>query len=118
MSRRPGIFTEETFATIARDIAAGISSTEIAKRLGCTHGTLRVKCSYAKVSLRRTGVYRFRRGRHRPGTETALTMELPPEVVRELKRQSAARGISTGDLAGKLLAVVTADNLFNAVLDA
>ena len=33
----------------------GLSSAEIARELGCTLGTLRVKCSQHKISLRRRG---------------------------------------------------------------
>ena len=46
-------FTPTTIVQIPRWLDEGLSADQIAARIGCTVGTLRVKCSKLGISLRR-----------------------------------------------------------------
>jgi hypothetical protein len=81
-------------------IDQGLSDIAIAERLGCTVGTLRVKCSQLKISLRRSG-----------------KVILPQAIVDQLFERAATMGVSTATLAADLLQEIARDNLFDAVLD-
>ena len=50
---RPTIFTRAALASITSLVDQGRSAVEIASELGCTLGTLRVRCSQHGISLRR-----------------------------------------------------------------
>ena len=50
---RPTIFTQAALASITSLVDQGRSAVEIASELGCTLGTLRVRCSQLGISLRR-----------------------------------------------------------------
>ena len=50
---RPTIFTQAALASITSLVDQGRSAWEIASELGCTLGTLRVRCSQHGISLRR-----------------------------------------------------------------
>ena len=53
IKQQPGtIFTKEIVAGIPVLVQQGLSVETIAARLGCTVGTLRVRCSQAQISLR------------------------------------------------------------------
>ena len=81
-------------------IDQGSSDSEIANRLGCTVGTLRVRCSQLKISLRRPG-----------------KVILPQAILDQLLRRAALMGVSASALAADLLEEITRDDLFDAVLD-
>jgi hypothetical protein len=69
---RPTILTETALARVTGLIDQGRSAAEIASEIGCTLGTLRVRCSQLGISLRR------RTTRNREETMTA--MDLVPSV--------------------------------------
>jgi hypothetical protein len=50
---RPTILTQAALARVASLIDHGRSAAEIANEMGCTLGTLRVRCSQLGISLRR-----------------------------------------------------------------
>ena len=50
---RPTILTQAALALVASLVDEGRSAAEIASELGCTLGTLRVRCSQHGISLRR-----------------------------------------------------------------
>jgi hypothetical protein len=50
---RPTILTQAAFARVASLVDNGRSAAEIASEIGCTLGTLRVRCSQHGISLRR-----------------------------------------------------------------
>ena len=50
--RRPVILTEPVLASIPMLVEQGLNTEAIAARLGCTVGTLKVRCSQARISLR------------------------------------------------------------------
>lgn len=50
---RPTILTQAALARVATLVEQGRSAAEIADEMGCTLGTLRVRCSQLGISLRR-----------------------------------------------------------------
>jgi hypothetical protein len=50
---RPTILTQAALARVASLVGQGRSAVEIANEMGCTLGTLRVRCSQRRISLRR-----------------------------------------------------------------
>lgn len=93
----------------------GLQAAEIAHAIGCTVGTLRVRCSQMGISLRqrrRTNVTPHKGGRHKP-----LALVLPPSVIEQLRCRAAREGMSDSRLASRLLEVVARDGLYDAVLD-
>ena len=106
------ILTKAVLATIPDMVAqGGMRADDIAEKLGCNLGTLKVRCSQAKISLRPPG---SRRGRPRTDernirvSETALAL---------LQRRAALSGKSETALARELLETIARDNLYDAVLD-
>jgi len=55
---RPTILTEAAIAQVKTLVKEGMSAAEIAREIGCTLGTLRVRCCQFGISLRRVGVKR------------------------------------------------------------
>jgi len=51
-SGRPSILTKDVMAGIPVLVQQGLTAEAIAARLGCTVGTLKVRCSQAQISLR------------------------------------------------------------------
>src|SRR4249919_3563639 len=49
---RPSILTKDVMAGIPVLVQQGLNTEAIAARLGCTAGTLKVRCSQAQISLR------------------------------------------------------------------
>ena len=79
----------------------GLSDEEIANRMGWTVGTLRVRCSQLKISLRRS----FR------------NLVVPKSTFDQLHQHATLMGISESELAADLLKTIIQDDLYNAVLD-
>ena len=91
-------------ALIPYFISEGLSDEEIAERMGWTVGTLRVRCSQLKISLRRK-------------VSTERHIALPKAIVDQLQQYAATMGISASSLAIELLEAITRDRLYRAVLD-
>jgi hypothetical protein len=91
-------------ALIPAYVEAGLSDDEIAREMGWTVGTLRVRCSQLKISLRRKIV-------------ATRQVVLPQTVLDQLHRHAASMGTSASALAAELLKVIAQDHLFDAVLD-
>ncbi len=121
---------------------------EIANRIGCTVGTLRVKCSQLGISLRRgrrsrlmaepkrnrtsRGSSHLRRMRGQETAESArrgraahslkpaetLGLRLPRRLIGRLRQRAALAGISEAQLIALLIEVIDRDDLYDAVLDA
>ena len=90
-------------------IGQGLSNTEIANRIGWTVGTLRVRCSQLKISLRRSSKkVRLKRWPKIP---------LPDDLFEQLRQRAAAMGVSTAELVVDLLKEIARDGLYDAVLD-
>jgi len=123
-------------------VAQGLSTAEIAVKLGCAEGSLRVRCSHLKISLRRQANpkpdARTDVGPASPGAavdrhqiaegagpeemtvanhETELRVALPHKTVNQLRQHAALMGISAAMLAANLLQTIAQDKLYKAVLD-
>jgi hypothetical protein len=110
MGRR--ILTKAVLATIPEMVAQGnMRAGDIAEKLGCNIGTLKVRCSQAKISLRPPG---SRRGRPRTDERT---IRLSGDAMALLQRRAALSGKSETALARELLETIARDNLYDAVLD-
>jgi hypothetical protein len=136
---RPTILTQAALARVASLVDNGRSAAEIASEMGCTLGTLRVRCSQHGISLRRgTG---NREGL--PSVEdaagrlksvdrvntldwsressvevrTELKVLLPEITTEQLRQRGALRGMSGSSLASELLVMISRDGLYDAVLD-
>jgi hypothetical protein len=81
-------------------IDQGLSNSEIASRMGWTIGTLHVRCSQLKISLRRLA-----------------KVVLSQTVLAQLNQRAASMGVSTAALAADLLGEIARDDLYDAVLD-
>jgi hypothetical protein len=88
-------------ALIPEFVDQGLSALEIATRMGCTVGTLRVKCSQLKISLRRR----------------SINIALRQAVFNQLQKRAALMGVPAVALAADLLEVIARDGLYDAVLD-
>jgi hypothetical protein len=93
-------------------IKAGISSGEIADRIGCTLGTLRVVCSKAKISLRKSESDKPDRNHH-----ADIPVALPGAMIAMFQREAGKRGLAVEAFVSMLLKVIAQDNLYEAVLD-
>jgi hypothetical protein len=85
-------------------VEAGLSDEEIADRMGWTVGTLRVRCSQLKISLRRKIV-------------ATRQVVVPQHIFIRLQHRAAMMGISASELAAELLEMIARDSLYDAVLD-
>jgi hypothetical protein len=101
------IFSPAVYSQVEHFIAQGLSAAQIADRIGCTLGSLRVKCSQHGISLRHSQ-RRFPK---------RLMISLPERVVLGLQRQADKEGVSKADLAIHLLDAIVRDNLYDAVID-
>src|ERR1700736_6656163 len=54
---RPTVLTPAALAQVKTLVKEGVSAAEIAGRMGCTLGTLRVRCSQFGISLRRVAAH-------------------------------------------------------------
>jgi hypothetical protein len=85
-------------------IEEGLSDSEIASKMGWTVGTLRVRCSQLKISLRRKNA-------------TQRQVVLPQSIFDQLHHRAAMMGVATSVLVAELLKAIARDGLYNAVLD-
>jgi hypothetical protein len=67
-------------------IANGLSATEIADEFGCTEGSLRVRCSQLKISLRRVSLQSSRRDAASSGTYAAVASH--PSITQDASSRS------------------------------
>ena len=86
-------------------VAEGLSDQEIADRMGWTVGTLRVRCSQLKISLRRSAIWK-----------NAPRLALPKAIFDQLQQDATLMGVSESELAADLLKMIVQDDLYNAVL--
>ena len=90
-------------------IGQGLSNAEIADRMGWTVGTLYVRCSHLKISLRRScKKIRLKRSPKIP---------LPDDLFEQLRQRATTMGVSTEELVVDLLKEIARDGLYDAVLD-
>jgi len=142
---RPTILTQAALARVASLVEQGRSAAEIANEMGCTLGTLRVRCSQRRISLRRPHERRGKTpiatnlapsgqanavcksddrnytvsGRRSPsgGSYTELKVLLPQITTKQLQQRGALQGVSGSTLAAELLVRIVRDGLYDALLD-
>ena len=102
-------------------INQGATPAEIAQQIGCTVGTLRVRCSQLKIQLRRKARIKQQRfdtaKRRTKASVHRLTLELPTAVAERLRGRAALAGTADSELASQLIEAVVRDDLYDAVLD-
>jgi hypothetical protein len=125
MGRRV-VFTPAVARQIAPWVRDGARAGDIAQRIGCTVGTLRVRCSQLGISLRRPGPRSSQCNQAlsapvhttstRP-TTACFQVTLNEPVMDQFEGSARARGLSSAALAQALLEVIVQDGLYEAVLD-
>jgi hypothetical protein len=106
------MFSPLVFSQIRSFVAQGLSAAEIAERIGCKLGSLRVKCSQTGISLRQVSATTS--ASHLP---KRLMISLPENVALDLQKQADKKGVSQATLAVALLDAITRDSLYDAVID-
>jgi hypothetical protein len=127
--RRRYILTEDVMAGIPVLVQQGLNAGAIAARLGCTVGTLRVRCSQAQISLRVPKVVKVvplvpaskppeqKRCFAFAMPTTPTTLQLSRAAMSRLRQRAEATGVNEAALVRNLLEVIAQDDLFDAVLD-
>jgi hypothetical protein len=125
---RPAIVTPAALERVAKMVEQGVRAAEIANEIGCTLGTLRVRCSQSRISLRHARFTKREGDRadypDHCAAESAsyhtgrrLSLWLPQAALIQLDEWAAMHGISTTSLGTKLLVAIARDSLVAAVLD-
>jgi len=121
--RRRGILTMDVMAGIPALVAQGLRAEAIAARLGCTPGTLKVRCSQAQISLRVPKEVKV------VPMVPLVPAPTPPKQMRSyvfalsrialsrLRQRAGATGMAEAALVRNLIEVIAQDDLFDAVLD-
>jgi len=117
---RKKLFTESVLAQIPQWMRdEGLSAAQIAEKIGCTIGTLRVLCSRHGISLKQRRSYR--RPRHDEATsddvQTDIMLSLPDETRVRLQERAGLLGFSDTELVSVLIETIDRDDLYSAVLD-
>jgi hypothetical protein len=107
------VFTPSAINTIRGLAGQGKSAWEIAKVIGSTTGSVRVKCSQLKIKLRRQG----QQGHIRQIAGQRLVICLSDAVYAALKRKAADMQKSAVELSGELLDAIISSDIYEAVLD-
>jgi hypothetical protein len=124
-------FTPTIIIQIQRWLDKGLSADEIAERIGCTVGTLRVTCSQLGISLRRrkqscgpakddrNGTRRVRASTQHVGSgpRARLILSVRRGTLDRLRTYASSKGISASNFAASLLEKIAEDDLYEAVLD-
>jgi hypothetical protein len=90
-------------------VGQGLSNIEIANRMGWTVGTLCVRCSQLKISLRRSS--------KRVHLKRWPKISLPDDLFEQIRQRAKTMRVSAAELAVALLKEIARDDLYNAVLD-
>ena len=139
---RHKILTPPVVASIRSWLEQGFSADEIARKVGCTTGTLRVRCSQLKISFRRSARAvaiarlvgrqqslsypqrdRLSKQKKRSAAEMdrsrkgRLLVTISQKTLKLLQTRAALTGLSDSRLAETLLEKIAQDNLYDAVLD-
>jgi hypothetical protein len=102
-------FRDETLALIRRLASEGLTSREIAARIGTTPGSLRVTCA-------RKGI-RLRRPQAAQGERQYVSVRVPVETHRKCAVAAERRACLPEQLISAVLHTIAGENLFDAVLD-
>jgi hypothetical protein len=107
-------------------VQQGLNAEAIAARLGCTVGTLKVRCSQAQISLRVPKEVKVvplvpwapaANPPKPPKQRRSFAFALSQVAMSRLRQRAEAPGMSEAALVRNLLEVIARDDLFDAVLD-
>ena len=124
--RRRSILTKDVMAGIPVLVQQGLDAEAIAARLGCTAGTLKVRCSQRGISLRvpkEVKVVPLVSDPKPPQSKRCFAFALPSTLqlsrvaMSRLRQRAEAIGVNEAQLASVLLEVIAQDDLYDAVLD-
>ena len=130
--RRRPILTKDVMAGVPVLVQQGLSTEAIAARLGCTAGTLKVRCSQAQISLRTPkkvkvvplvplvpGIKPPKPSQSKPCFAFAVptTLQLSRVAMSRLRQRAQATGMTEAELVTTLIEVIAQDDLYDAVLD-
>ena len=121
--RRRSILTTDVMAGIPVLDQQGLNAEAIAARLGCTVGTLKVRCSQAQISLRVPKEVKvvtlvpLLPTPKPPKQRRSYAFALSPVAMSRLRQRAEATGMTEAALVRNLLEVIAQDDLFDAVLD-
>jgi hypothetical protein len=120
---RKKLFTAGVLAQIPHWMSdEGLGPVDIAARIGCTVGSLRVICSRHGLSLRDSSHKPHKRDREynqapaRPDP-VELVLTLPDEIRERLRARAASLGMSELELLRILIETIDRDDLYSAILD-
>ena len=128
--RRRFILTKTVMAGIPVLVQQGMAAEAIAVRIGCTVGTLRVRCCHAGISLRVpkeakvVPLVSLVPASSKPpqpkrffAVAAPTTLQLSKVAMSRLRQRAEATGMTEAELVTKLLEVIAQDDLYDAVLD-
>jgi hypothetical protein len=129
--RRPSILTKDLMAGIPVLVQQGLNAEAIAARLGCTVGTLKVRCSQQRISLRVPRQAKVvplvplvpASPAKQPQPKQCFAFAMPTTLqisrvaMSRLRQRAEAIGMNEAQLASDLLEVIAQDDLYDAVLD-
>jgi hypothetical protein len=118
---RKQLLTDNVMAQIPRWISERrLSPAEIANKIGCTIGSLRVRCSNHGISLR--GRPNARRPFGSDDFDVAVLHACHQSSVRHsncsrLKERATMMGVSESELVTMLIETIDKDDLYTAILN-
>ena len=126
--RRRSILTKDVMAGIPVLVQQGLTAEAIAARLGCTAGTLKVRCSQAQISLRVPKEVKVvplvpaspakpRQPKRCFAFAVPTTLQLSKVAMSRLRQRAEATGMTEAELVTTLIEVIAQDDLYDAVLD-
>jgi len=127
---RPSILTKDVMAGIPVLVQQGLNTEAIAARLGCTAGTLKVRCSQAQISLRIPKEVKVvplvplvpppkpPKQKRSYAFAVPTTLQLSRVAMSRLRQRAEATGVNEAELVTNLLEMIAQDDLYDAVLDA
>ena len=126
---RPSILTKDVMVGIPVLVQQGLNAEAIAARLGCTVGTLKVRCSQAQISLRVPKEVKVvplapspvppKPPKQKRSYAFAMptTLQLSRVAMFRLRQRAQATGMTEAELVTILIEVIAQDDLYDAVLD-
>ena len=129
---RPSILTKDVMAGIPVLVQQGLNAEAIAARLGCTVGTLKVRCSQAQISLRLPKEVKVvplvplapaapapkpTQSKRCFAFAVPTTLQLSRVAMSRLRQRAEAAGMTEAELVTTLIEVIAQDDLYDAVLD-
>jgi hypothetical protein len=110
-------------------VQQGLNTEAIAARLGCKVSTLKVRCSQARISLRRAKEVKVvplvpastppepPKQKQSHAFAIPTTLQLSRVAMSRLRQRAEATGTTEAELVTTLIEMIAQDDLFDAVLD-